>query len=313
MLTGVASIVALRAPWIEPDPMPVRRDDASNLVERVRALGVSHAAILVSSHQSPLPLALLLRWAGVAHLAAVSHDHAGSLLDVRIPGDPDVHEVKRGMLVTAALGMPALADDRLQVDLGPGAGDGRTLLGPVLEGRPYVVVHPGASAPARTLTPARWRAVVAALAATERTVVVTGSGEERGLTASVAGDHFRVSDVGGRLTLRQLGRLLASAAAVVVGNTGPMHLAAAVGTPVVAVFGASDPLRYAPTGPADRIVRVDLPCSPCNRIRLPPERCVGHTPDCLATVSAARVFEAALSSLDASIGRRASAAGHAPA
>ncbi|HET6775650.1 MAG TPA: glycosyltransferase family 9 protein [Acidimicrobiales bacterium] len=265
MLPGVASIVALRAPWIEPDPMPVRRDDASNLVERVRALGVSHAAILVSSHQSPLPLALLLRWAGVAHLAAVSHDHAGSLLDVRIPGDPDVHEVERGLLVTAALGMPALADDRLQVDLGPGAGDGRTLLGPVLEGRPYVVVHPGASAPARTLTPARWRAVVAALAATERTVVVTGSGEERGLTASVAGDHFRVSDVGGRLTLRQLGKLLASAAAVVVGNTGPMHMAAAVGTPVVAVFPPTVPLdRWRPWRVPHLVLGAqDVACAGC--------------------------------------------------
>ena len=65
-----------------------------------------------------------------------------------------------------------------------------------------------------------------------------------------------------------------------------MHLAVAVGTPVVAVFGPSDPARYAPRGPLDRVVRVDLPCSPCNRIRLPPARCVGHTPDCLAFVTA---------------------------
>jgi hypothetical protein len=41
------------------------------------------------------------------------------------------------------------------------------------------------------------------------------------------------------------------------------------------------------------VVRVDLPCSPCNRIRLPPERCVGHTPDCLALIGPERVVEAA--------------------
>ena len=48
-----------------------------------------------------------------------------------------------------------------------------------------------------------------------------------------------------------------------------MHLAGAVGTPVVAIFGPSDPARYALRGRHDRVVRVDLPCSPCNRIRLP--------------------------------------------
>ena len=84
-----------------------------------------------------------------------------------------------------------------------------------------------------------------------------------------------------------------------------MHLAAAVGTPVVAVFGPSDPVRYAPSGPSDRVVRVDLPCSPCNRIRLPPSRCVGHTPDCLVGVSVDRVLEAALSVLSAAPAGRA--------
>jgi ADP-heptose:LPS heptosyltransferase len=72
-----------------------------------------------------------------------------------------------------------------------------------------------------------------------------------------------------------------------------------VGTPVVAVFGPSDPARYAPRGPDDHVVRIDLPCSPCNRIRLPPARCVGHTPDCLASISADSVFRAAMSILDA--------------
>jgi hypothetical protein len=45
-------------------------------------------------------------------------------------------------------------------------------------------------------------------------------------------------------------------------------------------------------------VRVDLPCAPCNRIRLPPERCDGHIPDCLALVTTDRVFNAARSALD---------------
>ena len=85
---------------------------------------------------------------------------------------------------------------------------------------------------------------------------------------------------------------------MITGDTGPMHLAAAVGTPIVAVFGPSDPRRYAPRGPLDRVVRVDLPCAPCNRIRLPPARCTGHIPDCLASLSTDQVLTAALDVLN---------------
>ena len=84
---------------------------------------------------------------------------------------------------------------------------------------------------------------------------------------------------------------------LLTGDTGPMHLAAAVGTPVLAVFGPSMPWRYQPLVAHHRVVRVDLPCSPCNRIRLPPERCQGHTPDCLAGVHVDAVVAAGRSLL----------------
>jgi ADP-heptose:LPS heptosyltransferase len=79
----------------------------------------------------------------------------------------------------------------------------------------------------------------------------------------------------------------------VTGDTGPMHLAAAVGAPVVALFGPSIPARYAPLSARSRVVRIDLPCSPCNRIRLPPDRCRGHVPDCLDGIGVDAVLAAA--------------------
>jgi ADP-heptose:LPS heptosyltransferase len=109
----------------------------------------------------------------------------------------------------------------------------------------------------------------------------------------------RVVDAAGGDDLLRSAALLAQLDLLVTGDTGPMHLAAAVGTPVVAVFGPSDPARYAPSGPHDRVVRVDLPCSPCNRIRQPPARCVGHTPDCLAGVTVDAVYDAAAGALAA--------------
>jgi ADP-heptose:LPS heptosyltransferase len=81
-----------------------------------------------------------------------------------------------------------------------------------------------------------------------------------------------------------------------------MHLAAAMHTPVVALFGPSNPARYGPRARVERILRIDLPCSPCGQVRLPPERCRGHVPDCLDGISVDAVVAAALDVLDRSAG-----------
>ncbi|MBX9247103.1 glycosyltransferase family 9 protein, partial [Actinotalea ferrariae] len=108
------------------------------------------------------------------------------------------------------------------------------------------VLHPGASVPARAATPEHARALAAALAE-HWTVVVTGGPGERALGAAVAGDH--AVDLSGRTSLAELAGLLADAEAVVVGNTGPAHLAAAVGTPIVSLFAPVVPAdRWAPWG-----------------------------------------------------------------
>ena len=90
-----------------------------------------------------------------------------------------------------------------------------------------------------------------------------------------------------------LSAVLERLALFITGDTGPMHLAAAVGTPVLAIFGPSLPTRYAPLSSQSRMVRIDIPCSPCNLMRRPPERCVGHVPDCLAGIESAQVLKTA--------------------
>jgi len=289
LLPGAATITTFHAPWIEPEPMPVAERDARALVAVVEAAGITDAAILGSSHQSPLPLAMLLRWAGVERIAAISHDHAGSLLDVRIPGDPHVHEVRRGLLVTAALGFPEPDDDRLALDLGdhglPPA-VARELGAPRADD---VVVHPGASVAARTLPFARWCTVVQAVRRSGRRVLITGSAEEARLTGAVPGEPPDVIDLRGRLSVRQLGTVLAGSGAVACGNTGPMHMAAAVGTPVVAVFAPTVPLhRWRPWQvPHVVLGDQDVACAGCRSRTCPLAEQV-----CLAGVSGADVVAA---------------------
>lgn len=248
LLPGVDEVVVWHCPWIDGHPRPVDRDDTRRLVEAVHQRAVDEAVVLTSFHQSPLPLALLLRLAGVGRISAVSEDYPGTLLDVRhrLP-ETGLHEVERMLSLAEAAGFPLPAGDdgRLEVRRPLPAAAGLTGHGS------YVVLHPGTSVPARAWAPERFAALAAALRAGGRRVVVTGGPDERRLTSTVRGSTAGVVDLGGLTTLAELAAVLAGADAVVVGNTGPAHLAAAVGTPVVSVF--------APTVPAERWVPYGIP------------------------------------------------------
>jgi ADP-heptose:LPS heptosyltransferase len=254
LLPGVDEVVVQEAEWIAADPRPVQRARVERRVDDLAALGVDCALILTSFHQSPLPLALLLRMAGVPFVGAISEDYPGSLLDVRHHVDDDLHEVWRGLSLAQAMGF-ALAeddDDRLRV-LRPGG---------YPPGTGHVVVHPGASVPARAWAPERHAALVRALALEGRRVVVTGGPRERALTRHVAGT--RALDLGGRTSLGELADVLAGAACLVTGNTGPAHLAAAVRTPVVSLFAPTVPVqRWHPWGVPHELLYVPVRCAGC--------------------------------------------------
>ena len=125
---------------------------------------------------------------------------------------------------------------------------------------PYVVVHPGATVPARAWPPLHHAAAVELLEGAGHRVVVTGGPGETALTATVAGPS--AIDLGGRTDLSTLSGVLANADVVVTGNTGPAHLAAAVGTPVVSLFSPVVPaVRWAPYGvPLELLGDQNAPC-----------------------------------------------------
>lgn len=127
------------------------------------------------------------------------------------------------------------------------------------------------------------------------TLVLTGGPGDRAMVDQVRralGDR-PVVDAAGALDLPATAALLARLDLLITGDTGPMHLAAAVGTPIVALFGPSDPRRYGPLSPHQRVLHVHLPCSPCGQVRLPPERCRGHVPDCMDGITTDAVVAAA--------------------
>ena len=292
ILPGVDRVHVFRAPWVEPGNTPPQRADMDGLIEDVRALGVDEALIFTSFHQSALPMALLLRMAGVARIGAISEDHAGSLLDVRHRVSEDIHEADRGLSLAAAFGyrLPDGDDGKLAVR--------RPRISPLPFDEPYVVVHPGTSVAARAWPAEHHRRLVRLLAQGGTPVVVTGSPSERELTRLVAGGPSDfVADLGGMTTLGQLADVLAGASAVVVGNTGPAHLAAAVGTPVVSLYApTSPPVRWRPYKVPQRLLMGE-PCADCRARSATP----GHA--CMAELSPQEVLGALQSLLAETAGR----------
>lgn len=162
--------------------------------------------------------------------------------------------------------------------------------------RPLIGIQPSAGRALKQWTEDKLAALAARLAKEGRgTVVFTGASGDRALVERI------VAKAGTRHE-RLLGLPLLSFAAVlealdvfVSGDTGPMHMAHAVGTSNVALFGPSDPVRYGPVeGTATRrVVRQSVFCSPCNMIRRPPAECASvSTPECMAGIELEAVLEA---------------------
>jgi ADP-heptose:LPS heptosyltransferase len=301
-LPGVNRVLTWACPWIS-DPAPaVTAEDLAELDALLGADGAGGAGhagtggdpsgrpdvavLLTSFHQSPLPLALLLRLAKVPKIVGASVDFAGSLLDVRLrPGEDfpeDQPEAERALTIARAGGfdLPEGDDGRLAVaptpDVSALVGDG-----------PYVVVHPGAAVPARAWPAENARELVRLLVSRGNAVVVTGGPGERDVTAHVAGGIG--VDLGGRTDLPTLAGVLRGAAVVVAGNTGPAHLAAAVGTPVVSLFSPVVPaIRWAPYGVPFELLGNQQEACAGSRARVCPVP--GHP--CLAGVSAEEALAA---------------------
>lgn len=295
LLPDVDQVLVADVPWAGYRPPAPDPDDLAALVETVRAGSYDEVVVFTGFHQSPLPTALVARLAGVGRVSGASEDYPGTLLDVRYrrPGTPEGsggdHEVIANLALVAATGRAVPQRDRVRLavrdDLPDLPADVAAALGDLATDGRYVVVHPGASVPARAPDPGVASATVAAMVDAGWPVVVTGGPAEKHLAAAVAAGTPAL-DLAGRTDLAGLARVLAGAAAVVVGNTGPAHLAAAVGTPVACWFSAvMPPERWSPFGVAT--VLLGDPGAACRMSRVQVCPVPGHP--CLDVAPAAVV------------------------
>jgi lipopolysaccharide heptosyltransferase I len=139
--------------------------------------------------------------------------------------------------------------------------------GVVPEGRTLVVINPVARWPTKLWQEEKFAQLADRLAVERGSVVVlTGGPADRPVTGRIRGMMRQPAvDWGGETTLRELAALASLADLFVTTDTGPMHLAAAAGARVLALFGPTAPWRTGPYGPDHIVVRTGIACSPCFR------------------------------------------------
>ena len=157
-----------------------------------------------------------------------------------------------------------------------------------------ITIHLGATKPANRWPPERFGLLArACLARFGLPVVLTGGPAEREANALAARADPRIRDLSGTTSLLELAELQRRSRLVVSCDSGPMHLAAAVGATVVALFGAADERRTGPYGARHRVVRTRPECAPCGL-----RRCSQPRHACMEDLGVEQVLEAIASALD---------------
>lgn len=220
-----------------------------------------------------------------------------SWLDRVVPYPDDRHEVYRALAMAAALGA-APQGEQLEFTV-TDEDDEELARWPELRssgsGSPILVLHPGGEVESKRWAPERFALVGRVLASSfGMSVAVTGLATERPLTSRVTASLGRSAiDLGGELTLGGLGALIRRARLLITNDTAAAHIAYALGTPSVTVFGPQDPRRWGPLDPQGHIVLArDVACRPCDHQRCP----VGHR--CLDGIGVEEVIEAAAALLE---------------
>lgn len=222
---------------------------------------------------------------------ARSREPAGVFYTQRVACPPAVeHAVDRNVHLARAAGVTI---ERIEFPLALRDAERRDAARLLAEdglaaGESYVAVLPGARWPSKRWSPQQFAKLIDLLQA-ERAgrCVLLGGAEERDTAGQIAnGCASRPIDLVGRTSLRQLVALLAGAERVVCVDSGPMHIAAALGRPLVALFGPTNPARTGPYSPRARVVTNPVPCAPCYRRICP----LGHQ-DCLARLGPQAVLE----------------------
>lgn len=291
--------IGYRAPWMKhnaPASTEALQECVAQLAKGMTNARFDAAVIFTSYSQSPLPAALLCHLAGIPLRLASCRENPYQLLSHWVPEQEREratrHEVQRQLDLIAYVGCAA-SDTALSFDI-PAAAASR--VSAMLEeaaidpAAPYLVLHAGASAASRRYPVRHWLVLTGMLGTRlGYPIILTGDRGDvellRPLSETWVGP---VHSLIGKLDLGELGALIRSASLLITGNTGPAHIAAALGTPLVDLYALTNP-QHTPWRVAHRLLFHDVSCRNCLRSSCPQ----GHH-DCLDALTPRTVLEAAV-------------------
>jgi len=297
-LSDVDAVLAYEPPWMKSSTAatPAAHIDwIASLAER----RFDGAVIFTSHGQSALPAALLCQLAGIPLRAAYCREQPAPLLTDWIadpePGSMLRHEVQRQLDLVRHLGAEIM-DERLAFV--PGAGEieavrRRLRHAGIDPNARWLALHPGAAVNARRYPVHHWSSLIKELSERIRCpLVLTGDVHEMGLIDAIEiPPGARVLSLAGQLGIGELGALLAQASLVVSNSTGSAHIAAAVGTPVVALYALTNP-QHTPWRVPSRVLNHDVACRNCER-----SVCLQGHHDCMEKLAPNQVVDAVCSLL----------------
>jgi lipopolysaccharide heptosyltransferase II len=296
LIPDLDDLIIYDSPWLKATVPRVNSSPEYEMIERLRQANFDAAVIFTVYSQNPLPSAFLCYMAGIPLRLAYCHENPYQLLTnwIKDP-EPDQftrHEVRRQLDLVASVGSE-IADQRMSLKV-PEAAQIRVLqrlheLGINLE-HPWIVIHPGATALSRRYPPECFAVVADRLVQQYNIpVIFTGTEPEQELVTSIRQTMSATSNaLIGCLDLGELTALLNLAPLLISNNTGPVHIAAAVGTPVVDLYALTNP-QHTPWEVPNRVLFHDVPCRICYKSICPE----GHY-HCLRLVEPQTVVNAAL-------------------
>jgi ADP-heptose:LPS heptosyltransferase len=272
LLPWIDSVLVWRSIWQDLGQLPFDPARENELIQLIAEQAFDAAVIFSSFSQTPHVAAYVCYLAGIPLRAGESKEFGGRTLSTELRDTLDeTHQVDRNLHLVQSLGF-ASVDPVLEIAIPETSREEvtrRLWNAGISADQPLALLHPGASAETRRYPAARFQQVAELLQARGWPLAVTGSERERGLLEIVAGGSDAIP-VFTDLSIQEFAALIARASAVVCGNTLPLHLADATGTPVVALYSGTELIsQWGPRFAPSRMLQRATDCAPCYRFTCP--------------------------------------------
>ncbi|MBF0452094.1 MAG: lipopolysaccharide heptosyltransferase II [Candidatus Magnetomorum sp.] len=292
-------LISRRKHWIKEIQSGDRFKAIQEIIQFIQKLRMKKYDLIIDFQnllKSSMFIALARAQKKAGYGVGMAHsEYSYIVLNHRVPAvSMDYHAVYRELMLLEKLGIPV---QRIAFDL-PVFDADRTVITDILyqEGvlnqTPIVAINPMAKWDTKLWDNSKFSIVADQCVSWGFQVIFTGSPDDNSGVKDIQSQMKHPSiNLCGKTTLKSLAALYQRSKLLITTDTGPMHIAAALGQPVVAIFGSTAPWRTGPFGNSHEVVRIDLPCSPCLK-----KNCSTH--DCMKKISVDRVLASVQKKLD---------------